>query len=356
MIELLNDILTSLNNREREIIIKRFGLNGEEPEALEALGNKFGITRERVRQIQNNALEKVIKNLNNHPKIDKLLLETKNYLKPLGVKEEYLFYQILIESKIIKPEEKNFLKFVIIYHQKKLVDFYGGDETLKSFFSEHQELTALVRHLLRKIYFYFLEKNEVISEDELYHFLLKETKVHLKEKLTEQSFYDLIRLLRHLYRNPFKFWGLKTHPQIAPTSLKHKIYLILKNEGKPLHFLEIQQKLNFFAKLEDELLHHHWRKFYSTDSVLNELIRHPEFVLVGRGTYGLSEWGYEKGEIFELIKKFILEKKQTTFEELYRFITSQRIVKPTTISIYLYRLQKQGLIVIKNNLIQLANG
>jgi RNA polymerase primary sigma factor len=55
----LSELLEVLNDRERKIIFKRFGLDGGKPETLEEIGKKFGVTRERIRQLQNIALAKL---------------------------------------------------------------------------------------------------------------------------------------------------------------------------------------------------------------------------------------------------------------------------------------------------------
>jgi RNA polymerase primary sigma factor len=55
----LSELLKVLDDREREIIFKRFGLDGGKPETLEEVGKKFGVTRERIRQLQNIALAKL---------------------------------------------------------------------------------------------------------------------------------------------------------------------------------------------------------------------------------------------------------------------------------------------------------
>ena len=59
----LSELLEVLDDREREIIFKRFGLDGGKPETLEEVGKKFGVTRERIRQLQNIALAKLRKAL-----------------------------------------------------------------------------------------------------------------------------------------------------------------------------------------------------------------------------------------------------------------------------------------------------
>jgi RNA polymerase primary sigma factor len=55
----LSDLLEILDDRERKIIFQRFGLDGGKPKTLEEVGKKFGVTRERIRQLQNIALAKL---------------------------------------------------------------------------------------------------------------------------------------------------------------------------------------------------------------------------------------------------------------------------------------------------------
>jgi RNA polymerase primary sigma factor len=55
----LSDLLKVLGERERKIIFQRFGLDGGNPKTLEEVGKKFGVTRERIRQLQNLALAKM---------------------------------------------------------------------------------------------------------------------------------------------------------------------------------------------------------------------------------------------------------------------------------------------------------
>jgi RNA polymerase primary sigma factor len=59
----IGDLLTQLDERERKIIGARFGLDGNDPITLEEVGVKFGVTRERIRQLQNIALSKMRKAL-----------------------------------------------------------------------------------------------------------------------------------------------------------------------------------------------------------------------------------------------------------------------------------------------------
>ncbi len=58
-VSLIHEVLPSLDAREQEILRVRFGLDGDDKQTLEELGEKFGVTRERIRQIQEMALAKL---------------------------------------------------------------------------------------------------------------------------------------------------------------------------------------------------------------------------------------------------------------------------------------------------------
>jgi RNA polymerase primary sigma factor len=64
----LDLLLEVLDERESQIIDARFGLSGKTPMTLEEVGSKFGVTRERIRQLQNIALEKMRKKLRKREK------------------------------------------------------------------------------------------------------------------------------------------------------------------------------------------------------------------------------------------------------------------------------------------------
>jgi RNA polymerase primary sigma factor len=68
--EEVGDLLAQLDDRERKIIDARFGLDGSEPITLEEVGVKFGVTRERIRQLQNIALSKMRRALNKREKFN----------------------------------------------------------------------------------------------------------------------------------------------------------------------------------------------------------------------------------------------------------------------------------------------
>ena len=57
--ELLTNILGTLSHRERRVLELRYGLDGEQPRTLDEVGRAFNVTRERIRQIENQSLKKL---------------------------------------------------------------------------------------------------------------------------------------------------------------------------------------------------------------------------------------------------------------------------------------------------------
>ena len=57
----ITKLISVLDKREQEIIKRRFGIDSEEPKTLEQIGNALGFSKERIRQIENVALQKLRK-------------------------------------------------------------------------------------------------------------------------------------------------------------------------------------------------------------------------------------------------------------------------------------------------------
>src|SRR6202048_2199312 len=79
----LSELLEVLDDREGKIIFQRFGLDGGKPKILEEIGKKFGVTRERIRQLQNIALAKLRRTLS---KKETLIVrrDSIQFLKPVS--------------------------------------------------------------------------------------------------------------------------------------------------------------------------------------------------------------------------------------------------------------------------------
>ena len=119
--------------------------------------------------------------------------------------------------------------------------------------------------------------------------------------------------------------GLVEWPEIKPRGVKDKAFLVFKKHGKPLHFTEV-------AKLIDKSDYNMPNKKTYPQTVHNELIKDPRFVLVGRGTYALSEWGYVPGTIKDIITKVLKDKNEPMHkDEVVKQVLAQRFVAKNTV-------------------------
>jgi hypothetical protein len=110
---------------------------------------------------------------------------------------------------------------------------------------------------------------------------------------------------------------------VNPKNIRDKIYVILKEHGKHMHFNEIAEAIK-----DSEFK----RKEVTTQAIHNELIKDKRFVLIGRGIYALKEWGYEKGTVADIISD-VLRKEGGPLhrDEIVKRVLKSRYVKETTI-------------------------
>ena len=343
---LLKDVLINLNQREKDIFLRRYGVYSPK-ETLAKIAKDYNLTRERIRQIQNKITKTIIPIIRNHSQINRLIEETKKVLNPLGVKKEETFFKKIQSEFNFSPQELNILKVFYIFSEK--IYYHQEDEIFRDFYAHNENVYNLTKHLLKKIHDYFLKTQKIISEDELIALVLKEIKYHFQVTLNKEEVIDFLTILKNLFKNPFGFWGVVSHSFIAPKSLKEKIRLIFHLEKRPLHYLEIHKKLTEFPKTEIHLIHPTWLKSYQPNFIKNELIRHEIFSFHGKGTYALKEWNLTPGDAKKLIFEKIKEKKIINKEELWHFISSLRTIKKTSFWVYLKELEKANKIKIKNN-------
>ena len=149
------------------------------------------------------------------------------------------------------------------------------------------------------------------------------TAAYLSGEMSEKALFSWVELCRGISQNPFGEWGFVGSPEVSPKGVKDKAYLIFKKEKTPLHFTEVAALINQ-AAFSGRQAH--------PQTVHNELIKDPRFVLVGRGTYALSDWGYEPGTVRDVLVS-ALKKAETglTKEEIIKTVQAKRLVKENTI-------------------------
>ena len=325
--ETISEILeTSLpNKRIREVLARRFGLADGERQTLEEIGQDYGITRERVRQIEENgfrvlsqakilvSLKPIFELIQGHLseygnlKREKKLLDDLSsiFLKNNGEAKDYIRCQAALS--LILTLGKPFIK------EKENQSFY-------SFWTINKKSVNVVQRLVN----FLIKHLEKISRTLAFEELLKQAK-KANKNLTDKALFSYLDVCKPIEANKFEEYGLIAWPEIRPKGIKDKAYLVLKKHGQPLHFSRITELINQ-SNLDERAA------FLQT--VHNELIKDPRFVLVGRGTYGLTDWGYESGTVSEIIAK-LLSAKALSKEEILAQVLAQRMVKENTVLINL---------------------
>ncbi|MEK7523518.1 MAG: sigma factor-like helix-turn-helix DNA-binding protein [Patescibacteria group bacterium] len=323
--KILEDIFLVLTPKEKEVIIKRFSLNNEPRQTLEKIGQQFSVTRERIRQIEKIALGKLRRTLEN-TKLSEVSRIAKELLQAHGglCVEDELVSEILqrlstdaeIDSHIVKLALAICPDFVRSERNGLFNPFWrtkGQDE------NELAAVSEVAYQILSK-------KKDLTSMAEL----AGEVEAQLAEKGMKSNRETIISLfsIDMRFKKVKEGIGLMTWRHINPKSIRDKAYIVLKREGKPLHFVEIANKITESA---------FDKKVVTTQAVHNELIRDEHFVLVGRGLYGLKEWGYKKGTVAEVIEDLLRKKSPLTKQEIIAGVLKQRHVKKGTISLNLQK-------------------
>lgn len=325
LVKILEDIFLVLTLKEKEVIIKRFSLNNEPRQTLEKIGQQFSVTRERIRQIEKIALGKLRRTLEN----TKLMEVARLGKEILGARgglclESTLVSEILQKLSSTSDLDSHIVKLALAISQ----EFAYGEKNgvFHPFWMmkhlEESELVAIADaafHLLAK-------KKDVVSTAEF----VAEAEASLQEKGNKVSCEMLAELtaVDVRFKQVKEGIGLMQWRHINPKSIRDKAYIVLKRGGKPLHFVEIA---NSIAEAAFD------KKMVTTQAVHNELIRDEHFVLVGRGLYGLKEWGYKKGTVADIIEDLLRKKSPMSKQEIMAGVLKQRHVKKGTISLNLQK-------------------
>ncbi len=311
--DLIKKLLNNISQeREREIIARRFGLF-DRKETLEQIGEMLGITRERVRQLEKTVTLK-LKLVTEEGKIPDFLLFIDNLTSVLTQYGDILKIND-ISDKLYKTQDKteqSRIMFLALMSSKMIVlnenDNYYNSIALKSTFTDKKLLNAIdnIVNVIQK-------KGSPVSINDL---------IKLTNNSDSKQLESLANISKKIaYLN--KYWGLTKWPTVNPRNIRDKIYVILKENNNHMHFNEIASAI----KKSDFK-----RKNVTTQAIHNELIKDKRFVLVGRGIYALTEWGYQKGTVADIITKILQDANEPLHrDEIVKRVLKDRFVKETTI-------------------------
>lgn len=321
-------ILNLLKERDRQILAKRFGLLGFPPRTLEAIGKEHNLTRERVRQIEKDSIKFLRSKLDQEQLADavKTLAHIINDAGRI-IKELELIKMLSFEA---TEEEKRSILF-LLHIAEELLEVKENEmlhsawasvtynhEFFQSIINTAKEILAAEGKPMTE-----LELVEKLRQTDLY----KNNQLELNEKVLK----NYIEISKEIAKNPFGEYGLKEWRDIKPKDVGDKAYIVLKHEGKPQHYSAITELIN---------KHGFDKRMANKESVHNELIKDARFVLVGRGIYALTEWGYKKGVVADVIAD-ILRKAGGPMnrEDIISEVMKKRMVKRNTVLVALSNKQ-----------------
>lgn len=323
---LLDDLFMVLTEKEAMVIRRRFALQGQPKQTLEKIGKHFKVTRERIRQIEGIALSKLRRTVRT-TKLNEVNELAKSILRIHGglMREDELISQVL--KRMPNSTELDGAVLRLSFSIDSEMSSSGHSGTFVPFWRLEslamEDVSLIVDHIVKilKKRKTCMRKDELISAVQGLN--LFKDRIPSKELISSSLTID--ERLREIDDG----WGLTEWRFVRPRSIRDKVEIILRKAGNPLHFMEIANRIR-----EARFDH----KNVTVQAVHNELIRYPQFVLVGRGLYALREWGYEPGTVADVIEAILQEKGPLSKKEIISEVAKQRTVKVGTISLNLQKM------------------
>lgn len=311
-------LLAVLQDRARDVLISRYGLGkNTQKMTLDAIGKLYGITRERVRQIENYAIANIRKS--EGYKSEKMAFsELEDLIHSLGgivVEDDFLGH--VSKDKSLQ----NHINFLLVIGDtfKKRKE----DDDFKHRWHVNDELAKKIESSLQKLYS-GLTDQDLLPESEMVNKFLE----HLEDVSEKYKNQEIVRrwlsLSKKVGKNAIGEWGVAHSSNVKTKGMRDYAFLVIRKHGSPIHFREVAKQISQVFKKKAHVATTH-----------NELIKDPRFVLVGRGLYALAEWGYMSGVVKDVIKKIIDKNGPLTKEEVIVKVLKERYVKENTIMVNL---------------------
>ncbi|MDE1988602.1 MAG: hypothetical protein KGJ58_01790 [Patescibacteria group bacterium] len=323
-------LMSALSDRSKEVIESRYGLGkNDERMTLEAIGQRYGITRERVRQIENHSIAAIRKSKYYFEEKD-VFDELEQLIRALGgvIVEQDLLDHISKDKSV--QNNINFL--LVIGHPFKKVK---EDDDFKHRWFVDEELSNKVHASLKKVY-ENLKDEDLIPETEMIKAFMDHIKDVADKFKNEEMVKRWLSISKRMGKNPLGEWGKASSPNVSAKGMRDYAFLVIRKHGSPIHFKEVARIISEVFKKKAHIATCH-----------NELIKDPRFVLVGRGLYALSEWGYMSGVVKDVIRKILEKHGPLTKEEIIDKVMKERYVKENTIAVNLqnpkyFKKNKEG--------------
>jgi hypothetical protein len=323
--EVIDDMFMVLTDKEKDVIIKRFSLNNKPRQTLDRIGKYYSVTRERIRQIENIALSKLRRTVSN-TKLRLVNRLAKQYIEEEGgvMLESEIISRML--SSIFNASQLDGSIIVLSLNCDTEIQKSPRTATSEAFWSFRDIPVSEIHKTAEGCVATLRKSGEVMAEEPMIESVRA---LNLfKGKTPSGKFIVSCLKTDKRARKVEGKWGLMEWRHVNPRSIRDKAIIVLEKSKKPLHFIEIANRISEtgFDK-----------KNVTVQAVHNELIRYDQFVLVGRGLYALATWGYEPGTVADVIERLLKKNGPMPKKKIVEAVLKQRKVKVGTISLNLQK-------------------
>lgn len=310
------ELLATVPERTRAMLDARFGVSGLKAQTLAEVGSREKISRERVRQIVEVGLALVRRASFSgsvaHARA--VILETAKASG--GVVTE----ELLLRAAHAPPEAAGALHLLL----SSMPEVAEARETQRT--KAHWVLVAqpppdlpALEEVLEVAERLLTGEGHVLPRDTF----LQQLQRAVPRPLSSAVAQIYLSLSQQVVQTPLGAFGLRRWREAVPRSVGDKAYLVLREDGKPLHFRAVAEAINRIAFDEKRAL---------PETVHNDLIRDERFVLVGRGLYALKEWGYQPGRVAEVIERVLRSAGHPLAKaDIITAVLQERLVKRNTV-------------------------
>lgn len=311
-------LLSLLTKRGKDVLESRYGLGAKATKmTLDAIGKKYGITRERVRQIETHSLIAIRKS-KEYKDSQEIFTELKELILNLG--------GIVSEKDLLKhlskdPAIQNHFNFILVVGEEFRRE--KEDNEFKHRWQVDPEMAKKIQNAIRKLYSK-LSDDELVLEGDLINNFLEEVKDINEKYKNEEVIKRWLAISHKIDKNPLGEWGKTNSPNVNAKGMRDYAFLVIRKHGSPIHFKEVAKAISLYFDKKAHVATTH-----------NELIKDPRFVLVGRGLYALAEWGYMSGVVKDVVRKIIEKDGPLTKDKIIEKVLKERYVKENTIMVNL---------------------
>ncbi len=325
--EVTKKLLKALPERSADVLVRRYGLGKSvKRETLESVGRSYSITRERVRQVESGAIANLRKS-DVYLDSEAVFTELTGVIHDLGsvVSEDTLLEELSSSESL-----QNHIHFLLVLgnaftklrESSNFVHRWYADKLIAE--RVHDAIESVHKSIAR---------DELLAERDMINRLLAELGDDIDEHYKQD---DIVKrwlsLSKCLSRNQLGDWGRVGSPGINMRGIRDMAWLVLRKHGSPMHYGEVASaiKETFNRSAHSATCH-------------NELIKDERFVLVGRGLYALSEWGYSAGLVKDVIKDILIKNGPMDKGDLIDAVKRERYVKTNTIMVNLQNAETFGI-------------